>query len=274
MLEEMNRDELLDRISEALELAGSVLKNLAAADFEARYKKGGDPVTEADEAIDRVLRETLLRDGEGWLSEETKDDGRRLSCDRVWIVDPIDGTKEFISGIPEYAISVGFVHRGCAIAGGVCNPATEETFLGAVGLGVTCNGVPVLSSERASLDGARVVASRSEIRRGEWAQHDDAVFRVDGVGSVAYRLALVAAGLAEATWTMESRNEWDLAAGVALAQASGCLVYSENGRPIVFNRPNVRVDGLFVHPRALKGSIEQTLGITAVAAEPGDPDRP
>ena len=262
MPSEVDRGEILDRIAKALELAGSALDALAGSEVEVRYKQGWDPVTEADEAVDRILRETLLRDGEGWLSEETPDDKSRLTKQRVWIVDPLDGTRQFIAGVPEYAISVGFVEGGNAVAGGVCNPASGETFLGAVGIGMTYNGTPAGPGERTSLDGARIVASRSEIRRGEWARHDDAAFSVEGVGSVAYRLALVAAGLADATWTVESRNEWDLAAGVSLAQASGCTVHNGQGDPIVFNRENVRVDRLFAYPGALRESIQTMLAMS------------
>ena len=248
LLKEVNREELLDRMSEALELAGSVLKKLPAADFEIRYKEGGDPVTEVDEAIDRILRKALLRDGEGWLSEDTRDDGSRLSYDRVWIVDPIDGTKQFVSGMPEYAISIGFIDQGRAIVGGVCNPASGETFVGTTGLGVTYNGVHTRPSMRKSLEGARVLASHGEIRRGKWKRFEDEPFSVKGVGSIAYRLALVACGLADATWTQESRNEWDIAGGSALGEAAGCLVHDGSGEPIAFNRPDVRVNRVFAHP--------------------------
>ena len=87
--------------------------------------------------MDGLLRQMLPRPGEGWLSEETGDDRERLSCARVWVVDPIDGTREFIDGVPEWCVSIGLVEDGIAVAGGILNPATGETVLGGAGLGVT-----------------------------------------------------------------------------------------------------------------------------------------
>src|SRR5207248_2871212 len=90
----------------------------------AEYKAAHHPVTQADTELDAVLRKTLLRKGEGWLSEERADDLSRLDCERVWIVDPLDGTREFIAGIPEFCLSIAYVEGGKPIAGGICNPAT------------------------------------------------------------------------------------------------------------------------------------------------------
>ena len=105
-------------------------------------------MTEADRAVDAVLRQNLLRDGEGWLSEETVDDLSRLDKDRVWIVDPLDGTREFVKGMPEFCVSIGFVENGKPVAGGIYNPATQETFLGAIDTGVLYNGKPAQPSQR------------------------------------------------------------------------------------------------------------------------------
>ena len=104
------------------------------------FKLGDDPVTEADRVANGVLRDILVRDGEGWLSEESADDLTRLKKTRIWVVDPIDGTREFVAGIPEWCVSIGLIENGQAIAGGICNPATGETFLGSLESGVTYNG--------------------------------------------------------------------------------------------------------------------------------------
>ncbi len=98
----------------------------------AEYKSGHDPVTEAEPRVDAVLRKELLRDGEGWLSEESVDDFSRLGKSRVWVVDPLDGTREFVAGIPEFCVSVAMVEDGEPVAGGICNPATNELFLGSL----------------------------------------------------------------------------------------------------------------------------------------------
>src|SRR5277367_5537062 len=194
--------EILQRIQAALDAARVVFSRFTPGAIETEYKAGHDPVTEADRAVDAVLRQNLLRDGEGWLSEESVDDASRLDKSRVWVVDPLDGTREFVQGIPEFCVSIGFVENGRPVAGGIYNPATQETFLGAVDCGVTYNGKPAKASERAKLDGSQVLASRSEMKRGEWKAFESSSFQVRAMGSVAYKLALVSAGLADITFTL------------------------------------------------------------------------
>src|SRR5205807_9570790 len=101
--------EILERIRAALDAACDALSRFTPGAIEAEYKIGHDPVTEADRAVDALLRRTLLREGEGWLSEENLDDVSRLSKSRVWVVDPLDGTREFVAGIPEFCVSIGFI---------------------------------------------------------------------------------------------------------------------------------------------------------------------
>src|SRR5205823_11674837 len=104
-----SNSEVLNRIQSALEAARQILGRFTAGAIEAEYKAGHDPVTEADKSVDAVLYKELLRTGEGWLSEETVDDFSRLSHERVWVVDPLDGTREFVAGIPEFCVSVALV---------------------------------------------------------------------------------------------------------------------------------------------------------------------
>src|SRR5262249_9010027 len=158
-------------------------------------KAGHDPVTEADRAVDALLRQILLREGEGWLSEETLDDAIRLEKQLVWVVDPLDGTREFVAGIPEFCVSVAMVEDGKPLAGGILNPATDELIRGSLETGVTLNGKPVQPSQRTTLLGALVLASRSEVERGEWKPFENTGFKIQNMGSVAYKLARVAAGL-------------------------------------------------------------------------------
>ncbi|MDP9122511.1 MAG: 3'(2'),5'-bisphosphate nucleotidase CysQ, partial [Acidobacteriota bacterium] len=212
----LSRQDDIERIAAALAQAAALVGRYTPGLVAARRKAGGDPVTEADTELDALLRRLLPRPGEGWLSEETEDDPARLACERVWVVDPLDGTREFVLGLPEWAISIGLIEAGEAVAGGICNPATGETFLGARGLGVTVNGQPARVGSRSLLSGARVLASRSEVRRGEWQSPSPPSYELLPMGSVAYKLALVAAGLADATWTLSPKHEWDVAAGVAL----------------------------------------------------------
>jgi len=249
-------EEILRRIEEALAAVVEALSAFVSGAVETNLKPhGGGPVTEADRVVDQVLRKVLLRDGEGWLSEESKDEIDRLSKERVWVVDPIDGTLEFISGIPEWCVSVGWVENGQAVAGGICNPATRETFLGSLGTGLTYNGKPAHVSQRSALKGAVVLASRSEMNRGEWERFREAPFLVQPVGSIAYKLALVAAGRADATWTLSPRNEWDVAAGVALVEAAGGFVWDGAGSRVSLNKQRTLLPGLVAGNPNLKEEI-------------------
>jgi myo-inositol-1(or 4)-monophosphatase len=227
--------ETLQRIQSAMEAARLVFSRFTAGAIATEYKIGHDPVTEADRALDAVLRKELLRDGEGWLSEESVDDYTRLEKSRVWVVDPLDGTREFVSGIPEFCVS---------IAMGICNPATDEVFLGSLESGVTYNGKAAQPSQRTTLDGATVLASRSETKRGEWQQFEGANFKIRPMGSVAYKLALVSAGLADITFTLVPKNEWDVAAGVALVNSAGGFVSTLENSPLECNRRNPLISGL------------------------------
>ena len=224
-------------------------------------KERGDPVTEADHAADRVLRGILPRPGEGWLSEESADDPSRLDKERVWVVDPIDGTREFVQGLPEWCISIGLVEQGVPVAGGIFNPATDEMVLGALEQGVTLNGEPTGVRDSADLDGITVLASRSETRRGEWERFSGAPFGIRPCGSVAYKMALVAAGRAEATWTLVPKSEWDVAAGTALVRAGGGRVVLADGSEPSFNsRTPVFPNFLAAGSRTVQALLEGWIG--------------
>lgn len=269
--------EVLARIQEALEWAADVLKPFESGSARLRLKGGDELVTAADHAVNRVLHGILWRKGEGWLSKGSADDGPRLNNDRVWMVDPIGGRREFIAGVPEYCVSIAFVEQGVAVAGGILNPATHETFLGGAGAGVTYLGEDVPAASGAGLAGATVLASRQEVMRGEWEAFRKSGFAIRPLGSVACRLARVAAGLADATWTLTPKHQWEVAAGVALVEASGGFVSTLDFRRPVFNRDNALLRGLVASRRNLEGEIVKLLrpriapdiATPASAASPG-----
>ncbi len=234
---------ILQRIEYALTAGTKVLKSFTPGKIQSTLKDGGDPVTEADLLLDKILKKELLRNDEGWLSEETRDDLSRLDKAYVWIVDPLDGTREFIQGIPEWCMSIAYVVNGQPQAAGICNPATDETFLGTRASGVTLNGKPVHVTDKKDLQTATVLASRSEVKRGEWERFED-VFEVIPMGSVAYKLARVAAGLDDVTFTLVPKNEWDVAAGCLLVEAAGGTTLDKNLQTRVFNLQDPLLPGL------------------------------
>src|SRR5437899_4670885 len=252
--------ETLQRIHSALDAARVVFNRFTSGAIEAEYKAGHDPVTEADKAVDAVLRKELLREGEGWLSEESVDDFTRLEKSRVWVVDRVDGTREFVAGIPEFCVSIAMIENGRPIAGGICNPATNEIFLGSIDSGVSYQGRPAQASRRTSLSGASVLASRSEIKRGEWKQFENAPFTIRSMGSVAYKLALVSAGMADATFTLTPKHEWDVGAGAALVESAGGLVRTLENSPLRCNNKSPLISGLLACGPNLETELLALLG--------------
>jgi myo-inositol-1(or 4)-monophosphatase len=237
----------VERIEVALRIVMELLHRFSATNIETDFKSGGDPVTAADRAANALLREMLVGEEEGWLSEETEDTVDRLAKRRVWVVDPLDGTKEFLQGIPEWCVSIGLVEDGVAVAGGVANPSTSEIYIGSVETGLVCNAVRTAAQRtQPELKDRDVVvlASRSEYKKGKWECYRGQFFHVIPTGSVAGRLARVAAGLADATWTMDARHEWDVAAGVALIRAAGGRAEIARGVEPTFNQVSPRFDRL------------------------------
>lgn len=253
--------DILSRIEEALDAAARVANAFVPGAVKAEKKPDFSLVTEADRAIDQILKRVLPRAGEGWLSEESADSPGRLSCEGVWVVDPLDGTQEFVSGIPEWCVSIGFTYRGKPYAGGILNPATGELILGSSESGVVYNGLPAQPTNRESISGGVVLASRSELRRKEWDRFADRGFEIRPTGSVAYKLALVAAGKADATWTLTPKNEWDIAAGVALVEAGGGFTATTDGKSPSFNNKSPLLPGLVAGPASLLSEMETLLSL-------------
>lgn len=254
-------EDYLVRIERALNLARQAVSKYTPGLIQATLKSGSDPVTEADIELDNILRAELVQPGEGWLSEETVDDLSRLDKDLVWIVDPIDGTREFVEGIDQWCISVALAEKGTVIAAGICNPARDELYLGSRQTGVTLNGKSVYVTDKSQLQGATVLASRSEVKRGEWDRFMAGPMEVVPMGSVAYKLARVSAGLDDATFTLVPKNEWDYAAGVLLVEAAGGKTIGKDGQRLRFNRKNTLIGGLAASGSEVFDRLNSSLGI-------------
>src|SRR5579864_3897858 len=265
--------DILKRIEAAIEAARTVFARFTPGQIEAEYKAGHDPVTEADRALDAVLRQNLLREGEGWLSEESVDDPSRLNKKHVWVVDPLDGTREFVQGIPEFCVSIGYVEDGRPVAGGICNPATKETIIGAIDGGILYNGKPARPSQRTTLQGSLILASRSEVKRGEWQQFQSGDYQIRPMGSVAYKLGLVAAGQADITFTLTPKNEWDVAAGAALVESAGGFVATLDNAPLRCNNRNPLLSGLLASGPNLREPLLAALQTHLPTTASGFPSR-
>ena len=230
---------------EAARAAGKVILRWYESDYTVRQKGSDSPVTEADTEANRCIHEHVARafPDDGWLSEETRDSPARLGKTRVWVVDPLDGTKEFIKHIPEFCVCIGLVENGEPILGVTYNPVRDEMFAADRGAGATLNGHRVGVSARAELADATVLASRSEVSRGEWKAFENEM-RVDLTGSVAYKLALIAAGRADATFSLTPKNEWDVCSGAALILGAGGRFATRHGQPRRFNQADPLLPGI------------------------------
>ena len=225
--------------------AGRIAMRFFRQQHESWHKGPGQIVTEADIAIDRFLNAELRRDHatDGWLSEETEDDRVRLERRRVWVVDPIDGTRSFADGVAEFTICVGLLQDDVPVLGFVLNPATDELFEARLGEGAFLNGARLQASPAQELAGARIVASKFESRRRGFAPLVPTA-DVSSLGSLAYKLALVAAGRFDGYLSWRRTHDWDIAAAVLLLTEAGAVMTDAAGGPIHLNRPEPIHQGL------------------------------
>jgi myo-inositol-1(or 4)-monophosphatase len=237
---------------EAARAAGAIIREVYERDFEVREKSHDNPVTEADLRANEAIRSRIVAafPDDGWLSEETADSRERLGKKRAWIIDPLDGTKEFIQHIPELCVCIALVEDGRPIVGVEFNPIRDEMFTAARGHGLRLNGAPASVSKTARLADAKVLASRSEDKRGEWDPYKS-LMQVTLTGSVAYKLALIASGRADATFSLTPKNEWDVCAGTMLIEEGGGRMTDSSGQPLRFNRENPLLPGIIASNAAL-----------------------
>jgi myo-inositol-1(or 4)-monophosphatase len=247
--------------------AGEIIMGFYRRDFDIRDKGKGNPVTTADLEANRKLQEVILASfpADGWLSEEDHDNLNRLRAERVWVVDPIDGTKEFIAGIPQFAVSVGLVAKGRPILGIVFNPVEGELYRAVGDRGALLNGEPIHVSARTEVEGALLLVSRSEPRR-KFARFAEACI-LEPIGSIAYRLAKVAAGKGDATLTFRSIHEWDVCAGVLMVEQAGGLVLDGAGKRLVFNQTEAVHRGIVASNENLARPLQEMLAKSMVEAK-------
>jgi myo-inositol-1(or 4)-monophosphatase len=245
----------LERARRAVHAAGEIALRYFQKAHTSWEKGPGQIVTEADIEIDRFLHDALLADDDAaWLSEETLDDRSRLGRDRLWVVDPIDGTRSFARGRPEFVISVALLVADVPVLGLISNPATGELFEAARGAGATCNGARLQACVTPGLEGAAIVVSETENRRRDFAAIFPAA-RFTTIGSLAYKLALVAAGRFDAYLSWRRTHDWDIAAAHLLLEEAGAVLSEADGSPIGYNRPEPVHRGLVAAAPALHAEL-------------------
>lgn len=236
--------------------AGAAVMNLFKGKFDVHEKSRNNPVTSADLEANRIIHDQISNAfvNDGWLSEEDQDNSDRLARSRIWVIDPIDGTKEFIEGVPQFAVSIAFVFEGRPQVAIVYNPAEQQFYKAAAGHGAFMNDAPIRVSARGDIEGSLLLVSRSEPQKKFQVFVDHCEIRP--VGSIAYRLARVAGGDGDGTITFRNIHEWDICAGVLMVEEAGGKVVDGEGKPMRFNNEVPRHRGVVATNRLLSEEFQ------------------
>ncbi len=252
----IDRDRLLEIVREAGRIAYARWPGAGHA-LNSWDKSPDNPVSEADLEVDRFLRRELgmLLPSAGWLSEETADDKIRTASGLIWLVDPIDGTRDFVAGRSGWAISVALVCAGRPLIGILVAPARGEEWVAVAGQGATLNDAPIRASQRTQFPGARVPVHTLP-------REDSDLVAVEQPNSIALRIAMVADDRADLVATLRWGFEWDIAAATLIAREAGAEVSDAFGRPLGYNKHDPREFGLLVcspmiHPAAVERLAER-----------------
>ena len=233
----LRRDAAL--LQDAVREAGALAQSMFRTELKTWTKGATSPVSEADIAVNDLL-ETRLREATpdyGWLSEESADDAARLSRRLTWIVDPIDGTRNYLNGHDDWCVSVAVGVQAARGLGGVFAPTTGEFFFPARGGGTTLNDVPVRASSGSELDFARVAGPKPLVERLKPSLGDIKLH--PRIGSLALRLCRVAHGALDAAFAGGNSHDWDLAAADLIVQEADGRMSDLSGEPILYNRREV-----------------------------------
>lgn len=247
----------LTLLAEAAQEAGEIALRFWRRDPQV-WDKGGDhgPVTEADLAVNDMLKMRLLgaRPDYGWLSEETPDSTDRLGASRVFILDPIDGTRAFVAGEDNFAVSLAIAEAGRVIAGAVMMPAKNRLYTAETGGPALCNGAEIHAGLRADLTGSSLLATKANMEPSHWPGGVPDLRRSFRT-SLAYRLCLTAEGRYDGMITFRDTWEWDIAAGSLICRCAGAQVTDRTGNDLRFNSPDAKTAGVIATNPALHRAI-------------------
>lgn len=229
---QLNRDAVIAATQEAAALAFASWRKGAVPDTKVWEKSENNPVSDIDMAVDALLTTRLraILPDAAWLSEETVDDSARLDARLLWLVDPIDGTRDYVRGRSGWCVSVALVADGLPVFAVMAAPAEEKLWVAANGEGVTCNGERLFGSRRLDFIGSRVPAD-------DLPRLDSDLVTVTKPNSIAMRMTMVACDRADLVATLRWGNEWDVAAAHLVAQEAGGVVTDALGQPISYNKP-------------------------------------
>jgi myo-inositol-1(or 4)-monophosphatase len=239
---------------DAAKQAGALAMRYFGAPMDVRDKSPNNPVSEADLALDALLT-TLLRTARpdyGWLSEETVDDQSRLHAQKVWVVDPIDGTRAFVKAKPHFTVCIGLLDQGKPVVGVVFNPATGEMFEASLGGGARLNGISMVPSETDTLENCAMLGDPAMYRHPAWPipwPEMDVVSR----NSIAYRMCLVGAGHYDGAIALSAKSDWDVAAADIIVSEAGGLATTHEGVRFAYDhviplQKSLVVAGKTLHP--------------------------
>jgi myo-inositol-1(or 4)-monophosphatase len=224
--------------------AGKILLKYYLDENKNVQEKGEDnPVTDADFEADKYIKNFLTGEfpSDGWLSEETVDDYIRLEKKRIWVVDPLDGTKEFIEQIPQFCVSIALVENQIPVVGVIFNPVTDELFYASKNSGAFKNQNKILCSEEVDLKKANIAVSRSEFKRGEWSAYQKNFSEISPIGSIAYKIAKVADQSVDCFATIAPKNEWDICAADCIINEAGGVLKTIDSKTILYNQKKTLV---------------------------------
>ena len=257
-------DRLLEAVAAAAAEAGQLAFDRWQTDFRRWEKSPGSLVCEIDLEVDELLKQRLqaIAPEAGWLSEETADSAHRLGTARVWVVDPIDGTRDYLRGRPGWCVSVALVENGVPVIGVLDAPARGEHWRAVAGGGATRNGVALQSSMRTILPGSRVPADTLP-------KIDEDLIAVPRANSIALRIGMVAADEADLCASLRWGNEWDIAAAALIAEESGAVVTDALGLPIRYNSDPAEAFGVLATAPAIHTAAVARLAERANAASVG-----
>lgn len=245
-------------ILETAREAGDLARRMKAQGLRIWSKEGGSPVTDADIAVDDLLKTRLeaARPDYGWLSEETADDPSRLKRSRLFVVDPIDGTAAFLKNRPWWSVSIAVVENGKPVAGVVFAPELDETFTATVGGGAFLNDAAIRASTRDRVEDCRMLGDAKMFAHPAWREPWPPM-TIETRNSIAYRMCLVADGRFDAALALSGKSEWDLAAADLICAEASAVCTDHKGRSYAYNQANPRLPSLIsaapaLHPLILE----------------------